>query len=194
MSYSPSNWYWLRDDGALYSSAAQVLVPADDPGYLSWEEAGNRPTRWPEDVAGVQTDAALAEVLAAVGRVLWAPDPVDVLLAYAARRRWELETGGITVAGAQIRTDEQSQANITGGVSLMAADPELAAIDWEAMPGQWVSLDREAMAAIGVAVGRHVQRCFSALRQIQGEITSAPPTITSAEAVDAAFAAALAGA
>ena len=80
--------------------------------------------------------------------------------AAASAARWQAETGGVTVAGAVIRTDEGSQAKVSGAVGLFAADPALSTIDWEAQPGLWVAVDRAAMLAIGLAVGRHVQACF----------------------------------
>ncbi len=119
------------------------------------------------------------------------PPTLAQLLAHAAQRRWEIETSGVEVAGQVIRTDELSQAKITGAVSLLSNDPDVAGIDWEAQPGTWVTLDRATMIGIGVAVGRHVQRCFSALRQIQDAIKSEPPGITSKNEIDASFAAAL---
>ncbi|MFH1557659.1 MAG: DUF4376 domain-containing protein [Pseudomonadota bacterium] len=121
-----------------------------------------------------------------------APPTLAQLLAHAAQRRWEIETGGLDVAGQLIRTDEQSQAKIAGACVLLSNDPDVTGIDWEAQPGTWVTLDRVTMTGIGVAVGRHVQRCFSALRQIQAQIKAEPPEITTTGAVDAAFAAALA--
>lgn len=110
------------------------------------------------------------------------------LAAYVNQRRWELETGGIEVAGAPIRTDEKSQAKIQGAFQLAQQDSSVE-IDWEAQPGQWVTLDAPTMIGIGLAAARHVQRCFSAARQV-GEMVTAGELRTR-EQVDAAFAAAL---
>lgn len=110
------------------------------------------------------------------------------LAAYVNQRRWELETGGIEVAGAPIRTDEQSQAKIQGAFQLAQQDPEVE-IDWEAQPGQWVTLDAPTMIGIGLAAARHVQRCFSAARQVGGLVATGE--VTTRADVDAAFAAAL---
>lgn len=115
------------------------------------------------------------------------PEPLD-LSAYARQRRWEIETGGIVVAGASIRTDEQSQAKISGAVQLLDKDPTLTEIDWEAQEGEWVTVDAAMMQAIGIAVGRHVQTCFSALRDVQAGIAGG--TLTTTAQIDAAFAAA----
>ena len=63
MLYTAQNWYWLADDGRLFSSGAGALVEPTDDAYLSWCEAGGRATAWPRDAAGLQSDAALQEVL-----------------------------------------------------------------------------------------------------------------------------------
>ncbi|MFG1283396.1 DUF4376 domain-containing protein [Xanthobacter autotrophicus] len=114
-----------------------------------------------------------------------APTSAD-LLAYAADKRWLVETGGIVVSGESIRTDEKSQAKITGALQLLAADQTITGIDWEAQPGVWVTLDAITMKNIGVAVGRHVQACFSTLKSVQEEITSGAIT-TYAEIDNAAW-------
>jgi len=113
--------------------------------------------------------------------------PLDELkadkLAALAQRRWEAETGGVTVNGALIRTDATSQAKITGAVSLFQADETLTSMDWEAQPGVFVELDATAMTAIGIAVGRHVQACFSNGRALS-EAISAASDATALDAID----------
>ena len=37
----------------------------------------------------------------------------------------------------------------------------LDSIDWKTQSGKWVMIDAATMMAIGIAVGRHVQACFS---------------------------------
>lgn len=110
--------------------------------------------------------------ISAFGFVEYQP-PVDTLEQRKAKmheairaKRWHVETGGIVVSGAPIRTDETSQAKITGAVSLFASDDSLTSIDWEAQPGEWVTIDAATMTAIGIAVGRHVQACFSHARTL----------------------------
>lgn len=184
--FQPANWYWIASDGRLFGSARAALVAEQhDAAFAAWTEAGGVPTVWPRDEAGEQTDAALAAMLSPHGLAV---SPVGTLLAHAAQRRWEIETGGIEVAGQMIRTDDLSQAKISGACVLLSNDPDVASIDWEAQPGTWVTLDRATMVGIGIAVGRHVQRCFSSLRQIQAQITAEPPEITTTSEIDAAFA------
>jgi hypothetical protein len=90
-----------------------------------------------------------------------------------AARRYAAEAGGIVLNGAPIRTDPTSQSKITGAVSLFNNDPKLTSIDWEGEPGTWVSIDKATMIAIGIAVGRHVQACFSNARSLSEQIDKA---------------------
>lgn len=80
----PSDWYWLAEDGRIYSSARQQLVKADDEQYVNWSE-NNGPTNWPRDDAGNQTAAALHEVVGAYGYSVpdYAPVPTSVSSAQA---------------------------------------------------------------------------------------------------------------
>lgn len=120
-------------------------------------------------------DGAFAEV---------EPDPPTraELLAYAAEKRWRIETGGITVAGASIDTSRDSQAMITGAYAFSQANPE-DPIKYKAASG-WVTLDAATMAAIATAVGSHVQASFAAEEAVDAAILAG--TITTVAGVDAA--------
>ena len=85
-------------------------------------------------------------------------------------KRYQVETGGITIGGFPIRTDETSQAKISGAVNLMAYDPEMTHIDWEGEPGVFSAIDKNTMILIGVSVGRHVQACFSKAKALKEQI------------------------
>jgi hypothetical protein len=88
-------------------------------------------------------------------------------------RRWIAEGSGTSVAGVPIRTDEGSQTKIAGAVALFDKDSSLQSIDFEALPNQWVALDAATMTAIGVAVGRHIQACFSRAKALADEVAAA---------------------
>jgi hypothetical protein len=87
--------------------------------------------------------------------------------------RWQHETGGITVGGVPIRTDEKSQAKIAGAVSLFDNDATLLSVAWEAQPGLFADLDEATVRAVGVAVGRHIQACFSRSKELCEAIAAA---------------------
>lgn len=176
----PFDWYWRRDDAegeVIFSSAREDRVPADDPAYRAFIAAGHAPTLWPRDGQGERTDEALRDVLAPYGLFV-------SLAAYAASVRFARETGGITVAGARIRTDRESQGLIAGAVLRAMRSPE-AEIRFKADDG-FVTLNAEAVMAVGDAVAEHVQACF----RIESEVVAAIEAgeIAARAEVDAAFA------
>lgn len=119
--------------------------------------------------------------------VLSAPPPPPPptkgeLLAYAAAKRWQVETGGITVAGALIDTGRESQSMITGAYAYSQANPA-ETISYKAASG-WVTIDAATMAAIAAAVGAHVQAAFAAEAAVAAEIEA--ETITTTAEIDAA--------
>lgn len=97
-----------------------------------------------------------------------APEPTEAeqieslradLLAQAAARRWEVETGGITVDGVEIRTDRESQAMLSGAITFCDLENQ-AVINWKAANG-WEQIEETGLRAIALAVGRHIQEQFT---------------------------------
>lgn len=82
--------------------------------------------------------------------------------AAATARRYEVETGGITVGGQRIETDREAQAMIAGAKLYADANPD-ALIDWKGANG-WQQVDAATMTAIGQSLGSHIQACFSVER------------------------------
>lgn len=115
-------------------------------------------------------------------------EPVDptpsagTLKAYAAAKRWQVETGGISVGGASIQTDRASQAMITGAFAYAQANPS-ASIAFKA-GGGFVMLAAADVEAIANAVGAHVQACFAAEAAIVAAIEAG--AITTFAAIDGA--------
>lgn len=110
-------------------------------------------------------------------------EPVD-LPAYAASKRFEVETGGISFGGSTIATDRESQAMISGAFAYVQQSPE-ATIQWKSENG-FVELDAASMTAIALAVGAHVQACFAKEAEVAAAIEA--ETITDTAGIDAAFA------
>lgn len=65
--FNPADWYWIKEDGAIYSSASQAFVEADDAAFVAWRSAGATPTPYPRDTAGNESEAALQDVLSPYG-------------------------------------------------------------------------------------------------------------------------------
>lgn len=96
-----------------------------------------------------------------------APHPVELLranlLAAVAQRRWEVETGGITLpGGARIATGIDDQNRITSVIA-NAQIAGVASVDFKAADG-WVTLTLSQLHGIAAAVALHVQACFAAER------------------------------
>lgn len=182
-NYTPADWYWRHDDGRIYASARQAIVAADDEAYTAFVAAGGRATRWPPDEADEQTDAALAEVLAPYDLTLWPVPLKDRLTAYAADKRWRVETGGITVAGVAIATDDRSKQMIIG--ARIAADADAGwSTPWVAADGTVVPVDALTMIVISNAVLAHVSACFAIYAAVAADIEAGD--ITTTDEIDAA--------
>lgn len=125
----------------------------------------------------------------------WIYTPFDTatlqakLLAHAADQRYAKEVGGITVNGAPIATDRESQAQYTKAFVFSTINPS-ATYQWKVFAADgsasFVQLDAARLSAIAQAVGTHVQACF-ALEQAMAAAIQAG-AITTFDAVDAAFA------
>jgi len=86
-----------------------------------------------------------------------------------AQRRWEKETGGITLPnGMVIKTDRESQS-LLAGAALQALADETTTVEWKAANG-WVTLDATQIKALAVAVRQHVQACFSIERDLSEQV------------------------
>lgn len=81
------------------------------------------------------------------------------LLARLADVRYQHETGGIVVNGAEVKTDRESQGTITGAYARAISDPATT-VKWKADNG-FVTLDADAIKMFGGAVFDHVQGCFA---------------------------------
>ncbi len=114
------------------------------------------------------------------------PPTAEDLVAYAANARWIKETGGITVAGIPVATDDSSQGKITGAQAMVTLNPSFTTA-WKGSNGSFTTLTATEITAIATAVGNHVAACFAAEEQVDAAITAG--TITTTAQIDAAFAA-----
>lgn len=79
------------------------------------------------------------------------------------QKRWEVETGGITLpTGAQVGTGIDDQNRITS-VMANAERAGVAEVDFKAVNG-WARITLQDLQGIAVVVALHVQACFSAER------------------------------
>lgn len=78
--------------------------------------------------------------------------------------RFMHETKGITVGGASIRTDLESQAKISGAYTALQ-NGLIASTNWKAANG-WTTVTLAEMAPIAQAVAAHVAACYAREREL----------------------------
>ncbi|CUX59990.1 DUF4376 domain-containing protein [Agrobacterium tumefaciens] len=103
------------------------------------------------------------------------------LLAYAAIKRFEIETGGIVVNGARMDTSRNSQSMIANAYSFVV-NSGAPATKFKAMSG-WMTLSSADIKSAALAVGAHVQASFDVEEVADGLIRS--EAISSIEEIDA---------
>lgn len=86
-------------------------------------------------------------------------------------KRYTVETGGVTVGEAVIRTDRESQGLI-GGAYSAAKNGVIDNFDFKSATG-WVTLPAANVIAVGELVATHVQGCFSRERALHEAIDAA---------------------
>lgn len=104
------------------------------------------------------------------------PLPVEqiraALIAAVSTKRWEIETGGLTLpGGATVGTTIDDQNRITSVIA-NAQLAGVASVDFKAQSG-WITLSLEHMRGIAAAIALHVQACFSAERAHHEAINAA---------------------
>ena len=85
-----------------------------------------------------------------------------------AARRFQVETGGVTVAGVQINTERDSQSLLTGAAFAASIDPDYR-IKWKAATG-FVDLSAQQIIGVASAVRAFVQACFNREAELLGAV------------------------
>jgi hypothetical protein len=94
-------------------------------------------------------------------------------LSALAARRWRAETGGISVNGSPVATDERSQAKFVGACLAATLDANYS-VQWKLADGGFTTLDHDQIIAIAQAVRAHVQACFDHEATFAGAVQAAP--------------------
>lgn len=85
--------------------------------------------------------------------------------------RYDTEVSGIEVNGQLIETDRTSQTRIAQAHALVSIDPTTK-IDWK-VGNEWIVLDASTITAMALAIGKHVQECFSKEMRLHKQIDEA---------------------
>lgn len=130
----------IADKLARYYPGAEWTC-GEDYASLNWIGPGEKPTE--QELADLDFPVARNDKLAAL-----------------AARRWEAQTGGTTLNGLPVKTDETTTANITAAYFKASQDPSYVVRNWKMETGFFTALDAATVIAIGGAIEEHVQACF----------------------------------
>ena len=113
-------------------------------------------------------------------------DPRAALKAAATAKRWEVETGGITLpGGVQVSTGTADQNRIASVIAT-AALGGVESVEFKASSG-WTTLTLEQLRGIAAAIALHVQACFAAERAHHEAIDAASDAALASYDVDAGW-------
>jgi hypothetical protein len=176
-----------NEDGSITRcrSDFHITLPQPAPSGADLEQyiLARAPTDWLETMGKFKTgntDPVLAAINSSVGTEyvpgqtapLNAAAPASPeytsLEAVQAKKRQEIaywryrtEVGGVTVNGARILTDRESQAQLTGALASLQNNL-ITGVNWKTADGTFVSLGLLEVRAIATAVAQHVQSSFDA--------------------------------
>jgi hypothetical protein len=109
----------------------------------------------------------------------------EQLTAHAAKRRYEKEVAGITVAGVPVATDDRSKQMIIGARIAADSDPNFTTT-WVGTNGNLYPMTAPQIIGVSNAVLAHVSSCFAIYANTQEAIAAG--TISTPAEIDAAFA------
>ena len=89
----------------------------------------------------------------------WAASKASRAKDRLALRRYDAEVGGVTVGGAPIATDRESQAKLIAA-RILAKEDAGYTLNWKTLAG-FQSLNSTQIIAVADAVASHVQACFN---------------------------------
>lgn len=79
--------------------------------------------------------------------------------------RFFVETGGIMIGDVLVRTDRESQAQLSSAVTSLR-EGYVQTVPWKGGNGVWVQVGLEEITPVAQAVSVHVQNCFSREKEL----------------------------
>lgn len=114
-----------------------------------------------------------------------APPSAAVLAAYTADKRYQVETGGISVEGVgRVGTDRSSYAKLMAEMAAISSGLRAKPAPWKLADGTFALLSNDDMRAVIVAVRQHVAQSFLTESEILEGIASG--SVTSVDQIKAA--------
>lgn len=175
--------YYSIDSYKIFETANGRFVDEGYPLYQNFLAAGNVPT--------IEIDPAIADVIEIVnGAPVYKANYEATLLTKAkdaakrnlAANRYNKEIGGLTISGANIHTDRESQALLSAAYSMAVSGQLDNGTTWKTKDG-FVTLSKDEIIAISVTIKNHVEACFVAEKE-KYVLIEAATTMAELQAVD----------
>ena len=173
-----------KDDGRSYAYAALIRWPADELialGIYPIRSEYTAPGPY-QYQAGETYTLEGAEI---VRRTVIADFTLEQAKAKAtadmAAKRYEVETGGMTVNGMAVSTDRDSQGLVLGAAFAANLDPAYV-VKWKTADG-FVDLDAATVIALAQAIRAHVQAAFDREAEVVALIDAAT-TVDEVKAIE----------
>lgn len=96
-------------------------------------------------------------------------NPQEDLIEYAAKVRWETETGGIEVGNIPVHTDDRSKLMLMGARLEAMENPQIQK-SWVGADGVVRNLTAGQLVALSNAVANHVSACFERYAEVKAAI------------------------
>lgn len=170
--YNPLDNYWLSEDGQVYSSKQESIVPATNPEYVAWLKSGNSPSFWPRDESGNQTLAALEHVLNERGLFF---SKQKRLKNYLSSKLDSVLSAGIIVKINE--ADIEVDTTAIGMSHLLLITSTGGSVDWFQSNGK-VTLSAEDVSTIAKEARNYVSDAYSVWQQLNVKIDKQRSTIT----------------
>lgn len=161
---SVMNWLNSAGGGLVFETSVARPTAADPNHFISFWT-----TMRFSDLPG---EANRATFLASVDASL-TPPPVD-LVAFAADKRWRVETGGVPFGGMILPSDDRAKMLIMGAAGTMANEAAAPFV----IGGTSVTLTGAQFKAAHAAIVAHVQACFAKQASILAGIANGSITTT----------------
>lgn len=87
----------------------------------------------------------------------------ESLISEVESKRWQVEVGGISVAGIPIKTDRESQAQLFSAYTSLKSNL-IGDTPWKAADGSFSLVTMEELEPVAQAMAAHVRSCFAAER------------------------------
>jgi len=107
----------------------------------------------------------------------------EIRLAELAERRWEIETGGVTVGQLTVPSDRETQGRIDQIAKAFADGDITGSVLFKLAPGVHIEVDEPTIRAVKAAGAQHIQSCFRREGELAASILAANDR-ASLEAID----------